>query len=177
MKFAENISQINSSTRNCIPINVSKGKLTLLWPSHTAQDLQEDTEDYSCTPLEGVEALLADVSARAIGDTLNTDEFAWWLGGVVPKGSMKPIYRAIEAVDVNVRQRLRHENHILFIYDLVPMTTPLKDLRFVLDAGRQPLRSVADETFQATYGLDKTLTFKRAEPREGKPSDLWESLY
>ena len=108
---------------------------------------------------------------------METDEFHWWLGGVVPKGSTKPIYRAIEDVDANVRQRLRHGSHVHFVYDRVPMTTALRDLRFVLDAGKQPLRNVADEVFRETYGLDKTLTFKSAEPREAKPSDLWSTLY
>ena len=160
MKFAENISEIDSSTRSCMPINVHKRGLTLLWSSQTTQNLHEDTEEYSCTPLETVETLLADIATRGIGDPMETNEFAWWLGGAVPKGSMKPIYRALEAVDVNVRRRLRHKTHVHFIYDMVPMTTQLKDLRFVMDAGRQPLQSVADEAFQEAYGLDKTLTFK-----------------
>ena len=149
MKFAENVSKIDSSTRNCIPVNVSKRGLTLVWsPQATLQPQQhlpeEDAEEYSCTPLESVAALLADINARYTGgDPMETDEFHWWLGGVVPKGSTKPIYRAIEAVDANVRQRLRHGSHVHFVYDLVPATTPLTGLRFVLDAGRQPLRGVA----------------------------------
>ena len=178
MKFAENILQIDSSTRSCIPVNVSRKGLTLVWPAQEVHSHQEDAEEYSCTPLETVEAILADVAARDTGgDPMETDEFHWWLGGVVPKGSTKPIYRAIEAVDANVRLRLRHGSHVHFVYDLVPMTTALRDLRFVLDAGKQPLRNVADEVFRETYGLDKTLTFKSAEPREAKPSDLWSTLY
>ena len=112
-----------------------------------------------------------------MADPMDADEFAWWLGGFVPKCSSKPIYRAIEAVDANVRQRLRHGNHVHFVYDLVPATTPLTGLRFVLDAGRQPLRGVAEEPFQEAYGLARTLTFKNAEQREVKPSDLWSTLY
>ena len=108
---------------------------------------------------------------------METDEFTWWLGRVVSKGATKPIYRAIEAVDANVRQRLRHQTHVHFIYDLVPMTTPLKDLQFVMDAGRQPLRKFGDEAFREAYGLDRTLTFKNAAPREPKPSDIWTILY
>ena len=183
MKFAENVSTIDSSTRNCVPVNVSKRGLTLVWASQATRQPQqhlpeEDPEEYSCTPLESVAALLADINARYTGgDPMETDEFHWWLGGVVPKGSTKPIYRAIEAVDANVRQRLRHGSHVHFVYDLVPMTTALRDLRFVLDAGKQPLRNVADEVFRETYGLDKTLTFKSAEPREAKPSDIWSTLY
>ena len=177
MKFAETISEIDSSTRSCIPINVNKRGLTLLWSSQSTQNLYEDSEEYSCTPLETVETLLADIATRSIGDPMETNEFAWWLGGVVPKGSMKPIFRALEAVDANVRRRLRHKTHVHFIYDVVPMSTQLKDLRFVLDAGRQPLQSVADEAFREAYGLDKTLTFKNAVPRERKPSDLWSTLY
>ena len=181
MKFAENISQIDSSTRNCVPVNVNKKELTLVWASHaTGQPQQhppDDSEEYSCTPLEGVTALLADIKARNIATPVNADEFAWWLGGVVPKCSTKPIYRAIEAVDGNVLQRLRHGNHLHFVYDLVPMTTPLTGLRFVLDAGRKPLRSIAEEPFQEAYGLDRTLMFKNAKPREEKPSDLWSTLY
>ena len=98
-------------------------------------------------------------------------------GGVVPKGATKPIYRAIEAVDANVRQRLRHQTHVHFIYDLVPMTTPLKDLHFVTDAGRLPLRKLEEEAFREAYGLDRNLTFKNAAPREPKPSDIWMTLY
>ena len=183
MKFAENVTQIDSSTRNCVPVNVSKQGLTLVWASQATRQPQqhlpeEDPEEYSCTPLESVAALLADINARYTGgDPMETDEFHWWLGGVVPKGSTKPIYRAIEAVDANVRLRLRHGSHVHFVYDLVPMTTALRDLRFVLDAGKQPLRNVADEVFRETYGLDKTLTFKSAEPREAKPSDIWSTLY
>ena len=185
MKFAENVSKIDSSTRNCIPVNVSKRGLTLVWsPQATLQPQQhlpeEDAEEYSCTPLESVAALLADINARDMADMadpMDADEFAWWLGGVVPRCSTKPIYRAIEAVDANVRQRLRHGNHVHFVYDLVPATTPLTGLRFVLDAGRQPLRGVAEEPFQEAYGLARTLTFKIAEQREVKPSDLWSTLY
>ena len=181
MKFAENVSQIDSSTRNCVPVNVSKQGLTLVWASQATrqphQDSPEDSEEYSCTPLESVAALLADINARDMADPMDADEFAWWLGGFVPKCSSKPIYRAIEAVDANVRQRLRHGNHVHFVYDLVPATTPLTGLRFVLDAGRQPLRGVAEEPFQEAYGLARTLTFKNAEQREVKPSDLWSTLY
>ena len=181
MKFAENVTQIDSSTRNCVPVNVSKQGLTLVWASQATrqphQDTPEDSEEYSCTPLESVAALLADIIARDMADPIHADEFAWWLGGVVPKCSTKPIYRAIEAVDANVRQRLRHGNHMHFVYDLVPATTPLTSLRFVLDAGRPPLRSVAEEPFQEAYGLDKTLMFKNAKPKEVKPSDLWSTLY
>ena len=181
MKFAENVTQIDSSTRNCVPVNVSKQGLTLVWASQATrqpdQDIPEDSEEYSCTPLESVAALLADINARDMADPMDADEFAWWLGGVVPRCSTKPIYRAIEAVDANVRQRLRHGNHMHFVYDLVPATTPLTGLRFVLDAGRPPLRGVAEEAFQEAYGLDKTLMFKNAKPKEVKPSDLWSTLY
>ena len=183
MKFAENVSKIDSSTRNCIPVNVSKRGLTLVWsPQATLQPQQhlpeEEPEEYSCTPLESVAALLADINAQNMADhPMDAGELAWWLGGVVPKRSTKPIYRAIEAVDANVRQRLRHGNHVHFVYDLVPATTPLTGLRFVLDAGRQPLRGVAEEPFQEAYGLARTLTFKNAEQREVKPSDLWSTLY
>ena len=181
MKFAENVSQIDSSTRNCVPANVTKRGLTLVWASQATrqpqQDPLEDSEEYSCTPLESVAALLADINARDMADPMDAGEFAWWLGGVVPKCSTKPIYRAIEAVDANVRQRLRHQTHLHFVYDLVPATTPLTGLRFVLDAGRQPLRGVGEEPFQEAYGLGKTLTFKNAEQREVKPSDLWSTLY
>ena len=181
MKFAENVSQIDSSTRNCVPANVTKKGLTLVWASQATrqpqQDSLEDSEEYSCTPLESIAALLGDINARDVADPMDADEFAWWLGGVVPKRSTKPIFRAIEAVDANVRQRLRHGNHVHFVYDLVPGTTPLTGLRFVLDAGRQPLRSVAEEPFHEAYGLDRTLKFKNAKPREAKPSDIWSTLY
>ena len=177
LKFAENVTHIDSTTRQCFPVNVRKRALTLVWPAQAVQNQDEDPEDYSCTPLENVERLLADVSARESGDPMETDEFAWWLGGVVPGGSTKPIYRAIEAVDANVQRRLRHQTHINFIYDLVPMTTPLKDLHFVMDAGRLPLRSLAIEAFREAYGLDRTLAFKSAAPRDSKPSDIWATLY
>ena len=177
MKLAETISQIDVTTRSCIPVNVSKRGLSLLWLAQASQTPQEDPAEYSCTPLESVAALLADIRARDMEEPTHTDEFAWWFGGVVPKCSSKPIYRAIEAVDMNVRQRLRHGNHVHFVYDLVPPTTSLQNLKFVLNAARAPLRGVSNTEFKEVYGLSKTLKFKDAEPREVTPSDLWSTLY
>ena len=177
MKFAENILQIDASTRDCVPVNINKKGLSLLWPAQVTQNPQEDLTEYSSTPLETVTELLTEIRARDMEKPTHIDEFDCWFGGVVPRGSTKPIYRAIEAVDVNVRQRLRYGNHVHFVYDLVPATTSLQDLKFVLNAARPPLRGVTDPEFKEIYGLNKILQFKNAEPREVVPSDLWSILY
>ena len=177
MKFAENVLQIDASTRGCIPVNMSKKGLSLLWPAQATQNPQEDLTEYSCTPLESVTALLEDIYTRDTESPPHIDEFDRWIGGVVPKLASKPVYRAIEAVDVNIRQRLRYGNHVHFVYDLVPTSSSLQDLKFVLNAARPPLRGIRDLEFQDIYGLSKTLKFKNAEPREIAPSDIWSILY
>lgn len=177
LKFAESIVQIDTSTRDCVPVNMNQRGISLLWLAKATQKPQEDVTEYSCTPLETVTELLAEIRTRDMDKSTRIDEFDYWLGGVMPRSSAKPIYRAIEAVDVNVRQRLRYGSHVHFVYDLVPATTSFENLKFVLNAARPPLCSVTDPEFEESYGLNKTLKFKNAEQREVAPSDLWSTLY
>ena len=95
----------------------------------------------------------------------------------MPKRSSKPIYRAMEAVNKTVHQRIDAKKGLQFVYDLVPVTCRFQELGYTLDAGRSPMRDLANDLFYETYGLQKTLTFKAAEPRETAPSDLWTILY
>ena len=180
MKFAE-VVKIDSSNRRCLPVNVGGNWLTLVWLPETAiqqQPPEDDPDDYSSAPLESVEALLAEACTRELRQHANDEaEFEWWLGGAVLKGAKKPIDRAIEAVSNDVFQRLQNGKKLQFVYDVVPTSRPFHALHFTLDAGRKPLRVVAEEVFQDEYGLPRTLSFKKAVPRETQPSDLWSTLY
>ena len=98
-------------------------------------------------------------------------------GGAVVKRSKSPIYRAIEAVDRNIYQRLAGKAGLQFVYDIVSPTTPFQKLRFTMNAGKKPLWNLDDENFLSVYGLQKKLTFKIAEPRETVSTDLWSILY
>ena len=180
MKFGK-ITKISSSTRRCLPKNVSREWLTLVWlPEAVKQNHppEDDPNDYSSTPLESVEGLLAEVGTREMQQRASdVVEFDWWLGGAMLKGALKPIDRAIDSVGNDVHQRLRHGKGLQFVYDVVPASRPFHALRFILDAGRKPLRTVTDNLFQQEFGLPRFLSFKRAVPRETQPSDLWSTLY
>ena len=64
-----------------------------------------------------------------------------------------------------------------FVYDACTVDTPFADLKFVLDAGRDPLQEFDDGNFQSTYGLPRKLRFKQSEPRARYISDMWASVY
>ena len=99
-------------------------------------------------------------------------------GGAVAKRSSKPIFRAIEAFDKNIYAQLQsRKRRLQFCYDLVNVGTSFQRLKYVLNAGHAPLRNLEEEEFLKVYGLPKTLTFQKAEPREAAPTDIWSILY
>ena len=173
------VSRIDDAQEKCFPI-VLRTSAMIIWglPSK-AQVVEEeqDSSEYSTTPMESVQSLLKEVSKRNANDSEQASEFQWWLGGAFRQSSNKPVFRALCQVDADVYQRIDSRVSLHFVYDLVAAATSFNDLKFVLDAGRCPLRDIPSDVFKETYGIKKELSFKRAEKREAKPTDLWSVLY
>ena len=173
------VSRIDDAQEKCFPI-VLRTSAMIIWglPSK-AQVVEEehDSSEYSTTPMESVQSLLKEVSKRNANDSDQASQFQWWLGGAFRQSSNKPVFRALCQVDADVYQRIDSRVSLHFVYDLVTNATSFQDLKFVLDAGRCPLRDIPSSVFKETYGLTKELSFKRAEKREANPTDLWSVLY
>ena len=168
------VSRVDGA-KQCSPIVLNSSAM-IVWgrPSKAPEPNDSDVE-YSAAPVESVQSLLEEVSAR--NANVEEREFQWWLGGAFRQGSSKPVFRALSHVDTDVYHRIDTRQSLHFVYDLVTHTTPFAELKFTLDAGRSPMCDLPNELFQEIYGLSKELRFKSAERREVEPTDLWSILY
>ena len=107
-------------------------------------------------------------------------EFEWWTGGAMQTFARQPLKDASRTAwncaQANLRN-LRHGEGLQFVYDVCSVETPFVDLKFAIDARRNPLQNLDDDTFQTTYGIPRRLRFRASEPRARGISDMWASLY
>ena len=74
--------------------------------------------------------------------------------------------------------RMLTSSPLLFVYDAVGCAATLGCLKFVLDAGRPPLRGdISDEAFEKQYGLGRQLRFVEHTARVPAPFNIYEGVY
>ena len=159
----------------------------------------DDDEEYSASPQASVQRLLRDHSEHVMTTSSEANpecDFEWWKGplmwgafrlsvaGVVPvsfshgrqggamqKATNKPLKQCVNELKECVAVRLSTNNKLSFVYDIVGADAPLTELRFVLDAGRRPLTLTS--RFFETYGVHRSLLFKRFEGHVSTPRNWW----
>ena len=163
-----------------------------------ANDDDNDDEEYSASPQASVQRLLRDHAEHVVaasGDGIPECDFEWWKGflvwdcptiacGVVPlsffperqggamqKLTNKPLKQCVNDLKECVAVKLSTHTQLSFVYDIVGAGAPLTRLHYVLDAGRRPLTQTT--RFFETYGVHRTLFFKRFEARVSRPQNWW----
>ena len=137
-------------------------KCLLLW-SKPSDDVNDDVDfDFSAVPVSAVDTLIE----KCLG---HTTEGSCGPGGAVRKSTV------VSELRESILVHLQTETHLDFVYDFV--TRDYNELVFVKDAGRAPLQETDDAEFFKRYGLEKTLTFKRATRRTPVRSDWWSVAY
>jgi len=155
---------------SCLPLRVEGSRCTVVW----GQEAVEDAEGYSASPYATARALLEDNAEHEA--ELSGGDFEWRKGGAMDKLTNKLLKHAFGAAQQSSATRLYTNSPLLYVYDLVSAKTPFADLKYVLDAGRDPLEACGSVSFMGRYGLDRVLSFRLAEPRVPQRQDLW-SVY
>ena len=104
-------------------------------------------------------------------------DFEWLSGGAMLKFSRSPLKEAIRHARSNVHAHLRNGTELQFVYDVLSVSTPFGEMRYIIDAGVSPLEDIADEAFRRSYGLDRTLCFRESAKRARVRSDWWGAAY
>jgi len=169
----------------CPLVTRGDGNLLLLWgvdvdgdPTDTALT---DDDGYSETPLAAAYALLEKVFKRDL-DSIKEQhsdycEDAWWRGGAMPSHLLQAKSQKIDQyMYANVAQKLSRKKRLQFVYDLTHTEAPFDSLLFVRDAGRPPLKDLAEHRFREEYGVNRRLAFSPRPPRPAYSID-WFSCY
>ena len=107
----------------------------------------------------------------------------WTEGGVMPdvrqgmllsSGSRGGQWVAYSVIS----NQLARGSKLSFVYDFVADAAGFDAMKYVLDAGREPLREDLDEAeFAALYGIPRYLRFKHATTRKVRQYDIWADIY
>ena len=162
--LAQNYGYVKTAVRKdnlvAVPL-VRDNTCLLLWSQPS--DESDDDVDFSAVPVSAVDTLLE----KCLGHTTE-GSCGCWPGGAVRKSSV------VTELRESVLVHLHTETHLDFVYDFV---RNYSELAFVKDAGRAPLQGTDDADFFKRYGLEKTLSFKRATRRTPTRSDWWSAAY
>jgi hypothetical protein len=161
------------------PVLTQGGKYTTLFYGLDEREDEGDGENYSTSPTATVRLLLQQLFDSRLQGSSETpqSDFEWWTGGAMQKFARQPIKDATRTAWSSVQADLRNGAALHFVYDVCMVETPFTDLKFVLDAGRNPLRELDEDNFEGAYGIARTLRFKASEPRARNLSDMWASVY
>ena len=166
-----------------VPLFVSKDQYLLLWGAGV-EDSEDEAivEGYSTTPLASAYMLLERHFARELDATSDTPqtEDGWWRGGAMQKLSNAMAKRcdmADRALREQTSSRLLCKVPLMYVYDFCSCDTPFDDLLFVRDAGRPPLRKLADDEFKEVYGVTRRLEFAARRVVRETTTDWWSCVY
>jgi hypothetical protein len=136
---------------------------------------------YSCTPI--VRAL--DVFDHCLKHHLVSNNSTKWLdGGAVGKlGRMMTTQNgqcSAEFCSKHVSAAILNGGPLCFVYDFVPASSPLPNLKYLLDAATIPTLKpgLAEAEFELVYALPRKLTFQAAAERSNMyQTDWWRDVY
>ena len=120
-----------------------------------SDDCDEDDGLYRRTPVRIVESIMREKLHRDLrAEGLEVED-----GGGVPLGCWRKIniHLALKATFSGSRRASK----LAFVFDFANGDTSFDELRFLHDAGREPLcfRDLDQNAFEAVYGLPRKLTF------------------
>ena len=126
------------------PVLTQGGKYTTLFYGLDEREEDGDGENYSTSPIATVRLLLQQLFDSRLQGSSETpqSEFEWWTGGAMQKFAKQPIKDASRTAWSSMQADLRNGAALHFVYDVCKVDTPFDDLKFVLDAGRHPLREL-----------------------------------
>ena len=91
--------------------------------------------------------------------------------------AQRPLLQQIQdVVKDEAVTRVRASLHLQYVYDFASTDTPFADLKYIKDAGQSPLQDISEAQFAEKFGLARTLSFTKAEPRPRVSHD-WRSVY
>ena len=91
--------------------------------------------------------------------------------------AQRPLLKQIQdVVKDEAVTRVRASLHLQYVYDFASTDTPFADLKYIKDAGHSPLQDISEAQFAEKFGLVRTLSFTKAEPRPRVAHD-WRSVY
>ena len=140
-----------------------------------------DDEQYRGIPTETIDALLTCAMRKDLREDDVLDEDSWLKGGAMQRLThymqLGKMHHVLTVAMEGFCDGVALNKKVGFVYDFAPCTTGWTSLRFVHDAGRRPLRSLADDLFMEAYGITRTLQFGRRPPRHPSDDSWFSDLY